>query len=1193
MNEELIELITDEEIDISVDEGMGWTVTNSTMHDSLSGRDFPNQHPIKSIIGLKEQIDGIKTLKTAHSNGYNVANYYAWGRAPGHIGRFVSLQGSAIVLCDGQTPIFGVTVDDAGFIGGQSEIVSGEDEYGVPNHIHTRNDAYALVVASGLVDVQCASDIVVGDFVVSGTDGVAVTTTSQCGYKVVAIGSKDNIPYASIALGVQADVTDWLGQKAAHTDAQFKDVEASITAVRNTATLAYNKAVATADLNQNISDKVDNALGMVDKNEQNVESAVNASEEAKKIAENANINCTLSMEAANDAWAKSEHLKEEEYSLRAHIDDYSVGEYSQAYGLTLEQATGILPYGIIYAPVQEGATETYKHTETYRYTNHIESVTEFNSSSADPTKVYCVTTTETETEIETETGKETNKEVKKYYYYESQGWQKSDSIPTYSRDFTAGFLYQWRDLDNGRRGWVTVDKNHKPEVAPNIVTEAVNITNQEFPITDGYGYWYTDGDKILDINGNPGVYSRHTLYRWEKIAEDGPCAWVAKATSAGNVNNRIMSATTLDTNEALFELYNARGGAASIGARLTETEATANLVTRWAKGGNESGSTMYNLAAVESSADGDGSSLALVVADQEGNKILNGASLVLSQGENESRIQLDARNIIINGEATFTTTENGQTKIDGSHISTKSLDASFIDVDDLTARIANVGGWRIDGSSISKGSALLAAGSETATSLIDGNPPSPIRISAGIGQDQLIACTYEGTIVPMIKPEYDDGDGVLTDGTVRTIYSEYVDSGDAQYDKMHDGKYDFTHYGYRANNNGVMTLVLYKSDEEYPEPDHGSPFFYEGRVTVGDDAIECDKWRKIETDLDGDAMAYTWDSDYKQYAYTNPIVRNDGFLTFQYDTGYPYITNVDAHTSYCFTDDNVQINVADGISWHEGVITVNLQVEDFNESYYGEKYYVDIDYIQLKDAPFQVLEDGSLYANNAKIKGVIEATDGEFSGKIISEDGEIGGWTIDKNVIKNDGLYLCSGDEYKADSIAWPGEQSAIRLLAGIDEEEHEQIEDYTVKLYYKSSDNSMWFEHAIDAPDGYVFTNVHIDLQDNGMTTMRESTVTPAIPRSFTAALMRSVIWSSKSVVTIRRASFTFAKIVFITAPYFFLVVRSAFSGISFFSMIGSAAFSKKSLAASLTSTSTVPESAFTLTGLVIFSFIFPCRLI
>lgn len=714
MTVEYIDVIQSDEFVVDMDEAFPaeGQPNEQLNHERLYNRDSPEQHSIGAIKGLSAELAALKKISTVYSDRQGSADYYAWNDDKRGAGYFVSLvqDTTNIVRCNKESIIFGVTVEDAGFIGGYSAI--------------PRGDKYALVAVSGLVDVRCESDIVAGDYVVSNANGEATKTTSLCGYRVVAVKNKDDVLYASIVLGVQANITDFLGCKAANVDEQLKAIDARLVAVTNTANAAYDKSTETEASNEEMSD-------IVTKNEEDIGKATSMSAQAKAVADDALLKSSESMNKANDAWSKSENLKNEEYSLRANIDTYSVGEYSQAYGLTLEQATGILEEGMIYTPVAVDMDEPYVHTEEYRYTNQIEEVTEWDEDAADTNKVYCVTTVEKKTETE----------IKTYCYYERNAttgileWKTSTQIPTYPREFTSGYLYKWAKVPTGKYGWVTVDKYFEPTDDKNTSNQAVYIMPEEpdMATNETFGYWYTYGDEaeIKDKDEKTGIYAPYTLYCWEKPEGATSYSWVAKATLAGNVNNRIMNATTLAANEASFEIYNARGSAASLGARITETEAQAKMATQWSKGKSEDGAPLYNLAAVETKADANGSELTLVVTDQEGNKLLNGAGITLKQDKDGSSIQLDAGNITINGEATFTVEEGGETKINGSHISTGSLDASFIKVDDLEAFNATVGGWKITEDSLSKESIMLSTANILCPSLIKDAPDSPLRISAG------------------------------------------------------------------------------------------------------------------------------------------------------------------------------------------------------------------------------------------------------------------------------------------------------------------------------------------------------------------------------------------------------------------------------------------------------------------------------
>ena len=73
----VVEVDVPEEIEIDLEESIGWVGGDSTKHYSLAGRDEPDQHPIKSIIGLRDELDKIEALQTVYSDKYGIANYYA------------------------------------------------------------------------------------------------------------------------------------------------------------------------------------------------------------------------------------------------------------------------------------------------------------------------------------------------------------------------------------------------------------------------------------------------------------------------------------------------------------------------------------------------------------------------------------------------------------------------------------------------------------------------------------------------------------------------------------------------------------------------------------------------------------------------------------------------------------------------------------------------------------------------------------------------------------------------------------------------------------------------------------------------------------------------------------------------------------------------------------------------------------
>ena len=117
-------------------------------HALLNNRDLHDAHPISAITGLRDELDEIERIKTVYAAKTNVANYYQWYNAAyNECGYFVSIvpNTSMIRICEG-CDIFGVSVSDAGFIGGQDPKIS-------------RDHSYGLVVTSGFAEVRCESDV--------------------------------------------------------------------------------------------------------------------------------------------------------------------------------------------------------------------------------------------------------------------------------------------------------------------------------------------------------------------------------------------------------------------------------------------------------------------------------------------------------------------------------------------------------------------------------------------------------------------------------------------------------------------------------------------------------------------------------------------------------------------------------------------------------------------------------------------------------------------------------------------------------------------------------------------------------------------------------------------------------------------------------------------------------------------------
>lgn len=660
--ESVIEVISPEVIDIEVDEAMGWVGGDSERHYNLLGRNDPNQHEIEAITGLREELDEIERLKTVCSDKFNVANYYEWNDAAyDEYGYFVGVVPgtSKIQICDGSN-IFGVSVNDAGFIGGQDSV--------------KRNNTYGLVVTSGLVDVRCELDVNVGDYVVSNTHGYAQKAESSYGYRVIARENKHGVEYAVIMLGVQADVTNLLGKRINETKDQVDVNYKNIISAVNMANQAYNKAMSVEQSNNTMSDKVgdvvnkvENAITNVEDLEAQVSQSVTVSAQAKAIAEMATTSAlSVKQEVAdldkNTAAKIGELTKTLEplttwedpdtgntgasylvnyidnglatkadiervdddlntshlailknaktlNSMVVSIDKYSVGEYSTAYGLTLEQATGILECDMIYVP-------TKSHTEEYPY---VDGDTTYNNE----------------------------------------------------REFTSGYLYRWGERPDGLFGWITVDRDYSRDKL-NTSAPAVYFYTEAPAVLGEFGYWYTDGAVVAD------GYEPYTLYKWE---EDG---WFAVATLAGNTQVRSISHILQTANSIETSLSNVKSDAATSKQWIDNNSTNIQDVVTWKADNQEA------IATTMQQASDAGAYIAQIASVKNDDGTIDAiASIVTAVNESESSVGINADRIVMTGTTTFLKPEDvgddGATVISGSRITTGELDAEKVKVINLQA----------------------------------------------------------------------------------------------------------------------------------------------------------------------------------------------------------------------------------------------------------------------------------------------------------------------------------------------------------------------------------------------------------------------------------------------------------------------------------------------------------------------------
>ena len=299
-------------------------------HQRFTGRDFPDQHPIIAITGLRAELDSIEALQTIYSNEKQTADYYEWSDGnvllENRIGYFVSICKDirTIKICNGED-IFGVTVDNAAFIGGQDDV--------------DRDDTYGLVAHTGIVSVRCESNVKVGDYVISNNYGVAEKTDNNYGCKVIALHNNKGVLHAVILLNMSVDQMDKIGRELADFNERMNTAETNIVTAINVANKAYDLAEGSVKTSENASQKADDAvnkandaMSIVDASEKQIQEAIKASAEAKVIADAAVVSAEAirleAVETANqtltDTTNKINEIKDEirefENSLALDVD---------------------------------------------------------------------------------------------------------------------------------------------------------------------------------------------------------------------------------------------------------------------------------------------------------------------------------------------------------------------------------------------------------------------------------------------------------------------------------------------------------------------------------------------------------------------------------------------------------------------------------------------------------------------------------------------------------------------------------------------------------------------------------------------------------------------------------------------------------------------------------------------------------
>ena len=232
-------------------------------------------------------------------------------------------------------------------------------------------------------------------------------------------------------------------------------------------------------------------------------------------------------------------------SLVVYISKYTVGEYSQAHGLTVKAAQELLQDGSVFIPskdVQESYDRLVKLDE------------DWNEEGKSPALIY---------------GKNTN-DVWHYWYYDEDNkvWTETDSINTYRhRSFFQYSSYIW-DKTNGvwmhggdNVGWaldyfrgdesmeyIVIGETYNCSVISiNTRTDATDLENYTmyYAEDESQYYYYAEGEWFIAQDPN---FEIGALYYWN--TEEANPYWQKVARIDGNTLNRAISQVSQSVSDA-------------------------------------------------------------------------------------------------------------------------------------------------------------------------------------------------------------------------------------------------------------------------------------------------------------------------------------------------------------------------------------------------------------------------------------------------------------------------------------------------------------------------------------------------------------------------------------------------------------------------------------------------------------------
>lgn len=495
-------------------------------HALLYNREATDQHPIGAITGLSDRLKSIETVKRNYGKGSSYAEFRKWSdsnpNGADRSGYFVYMvpNSETIDICDESREIYGVTTTDAAFVGNQVESDRSDDW------------AYAMVSLVGAVRVRTDGSARVGEYVVPNHYGEATLSENNYGYKVLSLGSYASYNYVVIALVPQNSALNKILGSLSGGEFELGDILLEIEGIKGTVNDAVNNSQIAIDTSNMTKGEIEDILGELENQKNQITTAQEVSQEAKEQAEaaeeaavkaqsSAATSAQAAQSAKNEAVARVNQALSEVSSLKdnmqplAEWSDPETGAYGIA-GFVAQANADHTTLATIVAGGDDDGSDLAAIKQTKDIIQHL--VSHMDRYAVGEYSLSYGLSAEEAAEILTE----------EYIYVATSDHieqmsktAENGEIVTTEFTFKRSYAYTW-----------------DPETDTWTETAEISTATEYKPGTAVGDLWYCWQPGITQTDENGEIittYDAGTLYRWYGSE------WIAVATMADNYQSRITS----------------------------------------------------------------------------------------------------------------------------------------------------------------------------------------------------------------------------------------------------------------------------------------------------------------------------------------------------------------------------------------------------------------------------------------------------------------------------------------------------------------------------------------------------------------------------------------------------------------------------------------------------------------------------